>query len=102
MKRFLKMFLVAIVLIMTTPVALAEAVNTAPAKPLIDLTALINAALLVVLALIKHKLTPLIEVNTTVKQQAALKSAVRLRYLLLNNSMVLCVAMKNLSMYKGV
>jgi hypothetical protein len=71
------MFL-AVALIMLMSVALAEAVNTAPAKPLIDLTTLINAALLVLLALSKYKLTPWVEANTTEKQQAALKSAARI------------------------
>jgi hypothetical protein len=77
MKRLLSMFL-AVALIMIMPVALAEAVNTAPAKPLIDLTPLFQAIVTLLAGLITYKLIPWIKANTNDKQQLMLESAARI------------------------
>ena len=76
MKRLLSILL-TMALIMIMPVALAEAVNTAPAKPLIDLTPL-SAIITLLAGLITYKLIPWIKANTSDRQQLMLESTARI------------------------
>ncbi|HHU02441.1 MAG TPA: hypothetical protein GXZ91_04835 [Christensenellaceae bacterium] len=77
MKRLLSILL-TMALIMIMPVALAEAVNTAPAKPLIDLTPLFQAIITLLAGLITYKLIPWIKANTSDRQQLMLESTARI------------------------
>lgn len=76
MKKTL-MILVALILILFMVPAIAEAVDTGPAQPGIDLTPVFQAIIAFLAALITYKLIPWINARTTIQQQEKLRSAVK-------------------------
>ncbi|MGI6224805.1 MAG: phage holin, LLH family [Peptococcales bacterium] len=77
MKKYL-FILLTMLLMITAPVAIAEAVDAAPAQPFpaIDLTPLFQAIIAVLATLITSKLIPWIKARTNERQQALIRAAV--------------------------
>lgn len=78
MKKYLMVFLLAVVVIMLValPHVFAEAVDVLPASPGIDLTPLFQAVIAFLAALVSYKLIPWIRARTTAQQQELLRAAV--------------------------
>ena len=78
MKKYLMVFLLAVVVIMLValPHVFAEAVDVLPASPGIDLTPLFQAVIAFLAALVSYKLIPWIQARTTAQQQELLRAAV--------------------------
>ena len=78
MKKYLMVFLLTLVTmtLVTLPLALAEAVDSAPVLPGIDLTPLFQAVIGFLAALVTYKLIPWIQARTTAQQQELLRAAV--------------------------
>jgi xanthosine utilization system XapX-like protein len=76
MKKYL-FALLTLMLMLTVPVAMAEAVYAAPPVT-IDITQIVIAVLGVLSALITYRLIPWIKANTTESQQAILESTARI------------------------
>lgn len=70
------MILVTLMMVMLASVTLAEGVAAYVETPAIDLTAIFQAVLGVLAALITHKLIPWIQARTTAQQQEMLRAAV--------------------------
>lgn len=75
MKKFL-IVLVALALMLFVPVAMAEAVDPAPALGGIDLTPIFQALIALLASLVTLKLIPWIQARTTAQQQDMLRAAV--------------------------
>lgn len=78
MKKYRMVFLLSVVAMMlvTLPVAVAEAVDSAPVSLGIDLTPLFQAVIGFQAALVTYKLIPWIQARTTAQQQELLRAAV--------------------------
>lgn len=76
MKKYL-VALLTLMLMLTVPVAMAEAVDAAPPVT-IDITQIVIAVIGLLYTLITYRLIPMIKANTNVKQQAMLESAARI------------------------
>lgn len=75
MKRFL-FILVIVMLTLAMSMSLAEAADSAPVLPGIDLTPLFQALIGFLAALVTYKLIPWIKARTTAQQQDLLRAAV--------------------------
>lgn len=78
MKKYMLILVLALVamLLVTMPLAMAEAVDAVPIIPAIDLTPLFQAIIAVLAGLITYKVIPWIKAQTTIRQQELLRSAV--------------------------
>ena len=77
MKKYQAFSLLTVVTMTLIPsLALAEAVDPAPALPDIDLTPLFQAVIAFLAALVSYKMVPWIQARTTAQQQEMLRAAV--------------------------
>lgn len=79
MKKYLMVFLLAVVAMMLValPGAMAEAVDPAPVVPSIDLTPFFQSLIALLASIITVKLIPWINAKTNAQQQNKMRAAVR-------------------------